>query len=120
MAEAAGIASSRMVLDPGFGIGKRGTENFALLAGLGRLHELGRPVLVGLSRRRFLGDAVRHVQSKTATETDSRRVATIAGNVAAILGGAHILRVHDLQAARESAAVADAVIAASTGPTFYN
>jgi dihydropteroate synthase len=120
MAEAAGIASARMVLDPGFGIGKRGTENFALLAGLGRLHELGRPLLTGLTQRRFLGDAVRHVQPNGLRENEARRVATIAGNVAAILGGAHILRVHDLQAARESAAVADAVIAASVDPPLYN
>jgi dihydropteroate synthase len=117
MAEGAGIASARMVLDPGFGIGKRGKENFVLLAGLGRLHELGRPLLIGLSRRRFLGEAVRHVQPNYSTETESRHVATIAANVTAVLGGAHILRVHDLQAAKESAAVADAIIAASTDPT---
>ena len=54
-AEAAGISTSRIVLDPGFGFGKRGAENFTLLAGLSRLHELGRPLLIGLSRKSFLG-----------------------------------------------------------------
>jgi dihydropteroate synthase len=106
-AEAAGIADERIVLDPGFGFGKRGVENFALLAGLGRLHELGRPLLIGLSRKGFLGEAV----NDEGPGSDARRTATIAANTAAILGGAHILRVHDVAAARAAAAVADAVLA---------
>jgi len=109
-AEAAGIGAERIVVDPGFGFGKRGTENFALLAGLRRLRELGRPLLIGLSRKGFLGDAVRPVQMKKAEAAIARRVATEAANVAAVLAGAHVLRVHDLQAAREAAAVADAVL----------
>jgi dihydropteroate synthase len=112
LAEAAGIADERIVIDPGFGFGKRGAENFALLAGFGRLHELGRPLLAGVSRKSFLGDAVSAVQPAGLPNTEARRVATVAGNVAAALAGAHILRVHDLQAAREAAAVADAVLEA--------
>jgi dihydropteroate synthase len=111
-AEAAGIATERIVVDPGFGFGKRGRENFALLAGLGRLNQLDRPILVGLSRKGFLGDAVKPVQPKKQDIVEARRVATVAGNVAAVLAGAHILRVHDVQAAREAVAVADAVLAA--------
>jgi dihydropteroate synthase len=111
-AEAAGIGTERIVLDPGFGFGKRGAENFALLAGLGRLHELDRPMLVGLSRKGFLGDAVRSLQPAGIPPAAARRTATVAGHVAAILAGAHLLRVHDLQAAREAAAVADQVLAA--------
>jgi dihydropteroate synthase len=111
-AEAAGIATERIVVDPGFGFGKRGRENFALLAGLGRLNQLDRPILVGLSRKGFLGDAVKPVQSRKLDIVEARRVATVAGNVAAVLAGAHILRVHDVQAAREAVAVADAVLAA--------
>lgn len=113
VAESAGIATARIVLDPGFGFGKRGQENFMLLAGLGRLHELGRPLLIGLSRKSFLAEAVRHIEPNGLVQPSSRKTVTIAGNVAAILAGAHILRVHDVQAAREAAAVADAVLAAS-------
>ena len=116
LAEAAGIPSDAIVLDPGFGFGKRGAENFNLLAELGQLHQLGRGLLVGLSRKGFLGDAVRGVQGGFGSLDPSltRSNATLAGNVAAILGGAHVLRVHDLQVAREAAAVADAVLAAAT------
>ena len=117
-AEAAGIRTERIVADPGFGFGKRGAENFALLARLGRLRELGRPLLVGLSRKGFLGDAVKRLQRKKAdTGVDpgeARRIATVAANVAAILAGAHVLRVHDLQVAQEAAAIADAVLSAAS------
>ncbi len=112
LAESVGIADERIVIDPGFGFGKRGAENFALLAGLSRLHELGRPMLAGVSRKSFLGDAVREVQPPNLPTVAARQTATIAANVAAILAGAHILRVHDLQPAREAAAVADAILAA--------
>lgn len=110
-AEAVGIRTERIIVDPGFGFGKRGTENFALLAGLGRLRELGRPIMAGLSRKGFLGEAVKPMQRKDLGLAEARRIATVAGNVTAILAGAHVLRVHDLQAAQEAAAVADAVLA---------
>jgi dihydropteroate synthase len=109
-AEAAGIARDAIVLDPGFGFGKRGAENFALLAGLARLSELGRPLLVGLSSKSFLGEAVADLRYGGCAATETRVHATMAANFAAIVGGAHIVRVHDLQAAREAAAIADAVI----------
>ncbi len=116
LADEAGIAAERIVLDPGFGFGKRGGENFALLAELPGLRRLGRGLLIGLSRKGFLADAIRGVQPVTAqplTAAEARRDATLAANVAAILAGAHVLRVHDLQASREAAAVADAVLAAA-------
>jgi dihydropteroate synthase len=112
-AEAAGIRTERIVADPGFGFGKRGAENFALLARLGRLRELGRPLLVGLSRKGFLGDAVKALQRRPTEPAEARRIATAAANVAAILAGAHVLRVHDLQVAQEAATIADAVLSAS-------
>jgi dihydropteroate synthase len=110
LAEASGLSSERILIDPGFGFGKIDNENMVLLAGLGRLHELGRPLLVGLSRKGFLGKAVRSVQKADLPVAEARRVATLAANVAAILAGVHVLRVHDLQSAREAAAVADALL----------
>ena len=113
MAEATGTATERIVIDPGFGFGKRGVENFTLLAQLGRLNQLGRPIVIGLSRKSFLGETVRPLQSGELPIAEARRTATIAANTAAILAGAHILRVHDVQAAKEAAAVADAVLESS-------
>lgn len=110
LAEASGLPSDSILIDPGFGFGKVDDENLILLAGLPRLHELGRPLLVGLSRKGFIGKAVRHVQSTELPVIEARRVGTIAANVAAILAGAHVLRVHELQAAREAAAIADALL----------
>ena len=96
-----------IVLDPGFGFGKRGDENFTLLAHLAELQQFALPILVGISRKRFLTE---HLTE--ATET-SRLETTTAANVAAILAGAHILRVHDIPAARAAASVADAILNAS-------
>jgi len=67
-------------------------------------------LLAGVSRKSFLGEALADLRFEGHAATDDSLNATIAANVAAILGGAHIVRVHDLQAAREAAAVADAVI----------
>ena len=117
LAEDAGIAAEHIVLDPGFAFGKIGAENFSLLAELSALHPLGRPLLVGLSRKGFLGEAVRAVQAAARAgepPSQARREATLAGNVAAILAGAHLLRVHDVAITREAAAIADATLAAAT------
>ncbi|HEY4357932.1 MAG TPA: dihydropteroate synthase [Acidobacteriaceae bacterium] len=105
-----GIREEAIVLDPGFGFGKIGNENFELLAGLSQLHKLGRPLAIGLSRKGFLGQAIRSMQDPALPPSESRREATLAANVAAILAGAHILRVHDLQLTREAAAVADRIL----------
>jgi dihydropteroate synthase len=112
LAEASGLSSERILLDPGFGFGKVDNENVVLLAGLPRLHELGRPLLVGLSRKSFLAKLVQNIQGTSLPIPEARRVATTTGNVAAILAGAHVLRVHELQPAREAAAVADALLEA--------
>lgn len=98
-ARAAGIAEEKIILDPGFGFGKRGAENFALLGGLPSLQALGRPLLIGLSRKGFLGGTV-----------ESRVNRTMAANVAAVLAGAHVVRVHDLREAREAVGLADALL----------
>ena len=108
---AAGVARDRIVLDPGFGFGKRMDENVPLLAHLDRLHALGLPVLAGVSRKGFLGRALAPLYGE-APPPEARIHATTAANVVAILNGAHILRVHDVAPALEAAAVADRVLAA--------
>ena len=96
-----GIDPERIAIDPGFGFGIIAEENFALLAGLDQLSTLGRPLLAGPSRKRFLGPDVTPAQ---------RGSATLAATTAAILNGAHMVRVHDVRSAREAAAIADAVL----------
>jgi dihydropteroate synthase len=116
-AREAGIAAERIVLDPGFGFGKLGAANLTLLARFAELHGLGRPLLAGVSRKKFLGDVVANIvaakQPAGLPLAQARLQATTAANVAAALAGAHILRVHDLQAMREAAAIADAVLCAA-------
>ncbi len=104
LAVEAGLPRAHVVLDPGFGFGKIGPANFALLAGFAELQQLNLPLLAGLSRKRFL---TAHLNSPTAGD---REATTSAANVAAILGGAHLIRVHDVAAARIAAATADAVL----------
>lgn len=118
LAEAAGIASDRIVLDPGFGFGKLGGENVEMLAGFDRLAQLGRPLLAGLSRKRFLSEVGRpspttpEAPASASVFAEARRFPSVAGNVVAVLGGAHVVRVHDVAETRQAVAVADAVLAA--------
>lgn len=98
----AGVASDRIVLDPGFGFGKRGVHNRRLLARLGQLRALGQPLLVGLSRKASLGEM-------TGRPVDQRLVASVVAALLAIQAGAHIVRVHDVAATRDAIAVWEAV-----------
>jgi dihydropteroate synthase len=110
LAAKAGVETSRIVLDPGFGFGKLGDENFVLLAHWRELQQMNLPLLAGISRKRFL-------TAHLITPTDEdRREATIAANVAAILGGAHLLRVHEVRAGYTAARVADAILDAAQSP----
>ena len=88
LAKSAGVSPERIVLDPGFGFGKRGPENWTLLANFAQLQQLGYPLLAGLSRKGFLTAAS---PSATLAERDQ---ATREANATAIQQGAHILRVH--------------------------
>ena len=106
----AGIAAEAIVLDPGYGFGKRGEENFALLARQAELLELGRPLLAGVSRKSFLGRAIAPLYDGKTAPVDARETASLAGMVAAILHGASVVRVHTVRAAVEAALVADAVL----------
>jgi dihydropteroate synthase len=108
---ATGIAREAIVLDPGFGFGKRLDENLPLLAHLDQLHALGFPVLAGVSRKSFLRTPRNPcAPSQTASPSEVGMVVdhlTTAANTAAILAGAHILRVHDVALARAATAIAD-------------
>jgi len=98
-ARRAGVEQSRMVVDPGLGFGKRKEQNTDLLARLYQLAKLDLPILVGPSRKAFLAQP---------TERDTA-FATASAVAAAILCGAHIVRVHDVREMRVVAGVADAV-----------
>ncbi|MHB1022444.1 MAG: dihydropteroate synthase [Acidobacteriaceae bacterium] len=110
MALDAGIARERMVLDPGFGFGKAFEENYPLLARLGELKSLGYALLAGTSRKSFLGRTLATVNSGLDAPVEARLHATLASTTAAILAGAHIVRVHDVRPAVEAAAIADEVL----------
>jgi len=101
-ARRAGLDRARLVIDPGLGFGKRGEQNAEILARLAALARLDLPVMVGPSRKSFLAQA-----GERETEFASAAAVT-----AAILGGAHLVRVHDVPAMRAAAAVADGILAA--------
>ena len=102
-AEATGISADRVILDPGLGFAKRAEDSFALLAALPRLHALGRPLLIGPSRKSFLTAAMGQAMPA------ERDWGTAAAVTSAILSGAHIVRVHDVGSMVQVARVADAI-----------
>jgi len=97
----AGIKDENIVLDPGFGFAKDPQENIELLARLEVLHKLGYPLLVGASRKRFIGHF-------TGRDDKNRDIGTAATSVVARMKGAHIFRVHDVAANADALAIADA------------
>jgi dihydropteroate synthase len=103
-ATAAGVDKSRIWLDPGIGFGKTAEHNFELLRGLDRLAALGHPILVGTSRKSFIGRS-------DGSETDDRLGGTIATSILAAAAGAAVLRVHDVREMSEALTVASAVLA---------
>jgi dihydropteroate synthase len=108
IARRAGAAADRIVVDPGFGFGKSVEQNVALLARLPELLDLGAPLLVGTSRKSFIG--------KIAGGAGRERLAgTIATNVVAALFGAAIVRVHDVAPHVEALRIAAAIRAAQPG-----
>jgi dihydropteroate synthase len=111
-ARAAGVAEDALVIDPGYGFGKRLDENYALLARQGELLTLGRPLLAGVSRKSFLGHTLAPLYEGKAAPVDAREAASLAAMTAAILNGASIVRVHAVRPAVEAARIADAIMAA--------
>jgi dihydropteroate synthase len=98
----AGVAASRIVLDPGIGFGKAMEDNLRLLRGLPALRELGFPVLVGVSRKSLIG----HLTGRPVHE---REAGSLAAMLAAVARGARIVRVHDVARARDALAVWQAI-----------
>ena len=98
-AESAGVSRARLVVDPGIGFGKHIEHNLALLANTGLLRDrLGLPLLVGPSRKAFLG-------ALTGDPVEARDLATLAACSAAVFAGADALRVHDVAGGRRAAQV---------------
>lgn len=113
MAARVGIQVESIVLDPGYGFGKKFEENYTLLARQAELLSLGRPLLAGVSRKSFLGHTLAPLYAGKQAPVGARETAGIAALVAAILDGASIVRVHDVRPAIEAARITDEVIAAS-------
>jgi dihydropteroate synthase len=115
-AASAGMQRSRIVLDPGFGFGKRLDENYPLLAHFDELRQHNLPLLAGVSRKGFLAHTLAEHPSLSMLlggdmpTMEDRLNATTAANVAAILAGAHIIRTHDVRPAVEAAAIADKIL----------
>ncbi len=119
-AQRAGIPREAIVLDPGYGFGKRFSENYDLLARQAGLLLLGRPLAAGLSRKSFLGSTLAPlfagpeapVDAPIDAPVEARENASLAALTAAILHGASIVRVHSVRPAVEAARIADAICAA--------
>jgi dihydropteroate synthase len=108
-AQTYGLDMSCIVLDPGIGFGKRLEDNLVLINHLDAFATLGRPLLVGVSRKAFIGRIL-------DAAPDDRLEGTIAAAVVSVVRGAHILRVHDVKAIGRAARVADAIVAGPPGP----
>jgi dihydropteroate synthase len=100
---AAGVDEGRIWLDPGIGFGKTLEHNLELLRRLGELRELGRPLVIGTSRKSFIGKI-------DGSDAGGRIGGTIASSVLAAAEGADVLRVHDVAEVRQAITVADAVL----------
>jgi dihydropteroate synthase len=105
IAAGAGIARDRIVLDPGIGFGKTPEQSLAAIAGLARLRAFGLPLLIGLSRKRFINAVV-------PSKPQDRLAGSLAGAVLAVLDGAAIVRVHDVAETVQALRVAAAIQAA--------
>lgn len=105
--QAGGIARERIVLDPGIGFAKKLRHNVEILARLAEFRNLGRPVLLGASRKRIIGEL-------TGRPEPDRLAGTIGSVVVGYLNGADVLRVHDVAAVRDALAVATAIASFAT------
>ncbi len=111
-AKRAGLAKSQLLLDPGIGFGKTYKQNFEILARLPEFARLGCPIVVGTSRKSFLGKAMAR-PGEPALPSDDRLLGTAATVTASILGGAHIVRVHDVAEMVKVVRVTDHIVLSS-------
>jgi dihydropteroate synthase len=102
-AAAYGIAREKIIVDPGIGFGKSLEHNLAIINNLRFLEDLDRPILLGISRKSFIGKIL-NLPPQERTE------GTIGGAVLSVIKGAHILRVHDVQRVKRAVAVAEAIL----------
>jgi dihydropteroate synthase len=105
----AGVERANIIIDPGIGFGKTLDHNLTLLKGLPALAALGLPLLVGVSRKAFIGKIL-------GLEPGERLEGSLAAAIAAVFGGAHIVRAHDVKETRRAIRVADAICFGVAGP----
>jgi dihydropteroate synthase len=105
---AAGVKREKIILDPGIGFGKTVEDNLSLIACLAEIRRKGYPLLIGLSRKSFIGEIC-------GREAPDRLAGTLAANAAAIMAEADIIRVHDVREGVDLAAVLFAVKSARQG-----
>ncbi len=103
LALSAGIAEDRILVDPGIGFGKTPEQNLHLLRRLGEIRSLGFPILLGTSRKSFIGKVLQR-------QPKDRLMGTAVTNVLAIVGGADMIRVHDVEAMEQVARMTDAIL----------
>ncbi len=107
-----GIQTEKIIIDPGIGFGKRLEDNLALINNLNVFDDLGRPILVGISRKSFLGKILN-------LPPEERLEGTIASAVLSIIRGAHILRVHDVRSIKRTVRVAEAILEATPSDNAF-
>jgi dihydropteroate synthase len=105
---AQGIAKDHIMLDVGIGFGKKFEQNYPLLGGLDQLRDLGFPLLVGTSRKSFIGRTL--AMGGKDAPPDQRLNGSLAAATASVLKGAHVVRVHDVKAAVEALKIADEIL----------
>ena len=98
-----GIKSDKIIIDPGIGFGKTVEDNLRILNRLGELKKLNCPILIGTSRKSFIGKTLER-------DVEKRLMGTAATVVASILKGAHIVRVHDVKEIYDATRMTDAII----------
>ena len=105
-----GVERENIIIDPGIGFGKTLDHNLTLLRGLPALASMGQPLLVGVSRKAFIGKIL------GGGEPDERLEGSLAAAIGAVFGGAHIIRVHDVKETHKAIRVADAIRFGVSGP----
>ena len=104
-ATAAGIPGNKIVLDPGFGFGKRYEENYPLLRRFQEFHDVHFPLLAGVSRKSFIGRML--ARNGKEPSTNERLFGTLGAEMSLALKGGHIIRTHDVRACAEALKLAD-------------